>query len=167
MTDSQVKTHYINLYKADWCHNCTDLTPKWDRFKELYNQHKKSIEDEYKIRLFFEEYNDKDPRGKAKIQEDGIEGFPTIRRVIDGEQEEYDGNRTVSDFYKYFISPEKSEISEHFSGDREQKGGSLHGNRNKIYYTDEDKITFADSYKKYMKYKNKCIMSNLISEDDY
>ena len=78
----------VELYYADWCPHCINFKPIWHKFK-------KAVDGKIKCREYEESEN------KELIQQKKINGFPTIRIIIDGEIEEYTGGRDYDTFYNY------------------------------------------------------------------
>ena len=78
------------LYYANWCGHCKVLKPTWQQLIES---------DKFKGKVQFEEVEaDENPE---KIQEQQIEGFPTIKITKDAETVEYQGDRTIEDLEKF------------------------------------------------------------------
>lgn len=71
----------VYLFKADWCPHCTGFLPSW-----------KKLEENHKSKYNFITY-DVD-KNKDKIQEWGIQGFPTILVKKGDEAHEFLGPNT-------------------------------------------------------------------------
>lgn len=162
-SDSPIEIKKITLFYADWCGHCKTFKPEWFKFKSAYDKNKQQIKDKYNIGLVINEY-DADVQ-KNKVDEAGVVGFPTIKVEFNKKTQDYTGGRTAVDLFKKLI-PNANEdeimewlnkiqsgslpILEEVSLDSAQKGGSEAIN-----------IKFSQSYKKYIKYKNKCDGLNL------
>ena len=80
----------IYLFKAEWCGHCKGFKPVWEKIKEEYK-------DKY---TFITLDSEKD---KAKIDQWGVGGFPTIIKKTNNSAEEYVGPRdegSVVEFIK-------------------------------------------------------------------
>ena len=73
-----------------WCGHCKDLKPKWNKLKKGHLKNK----------VTFTEINGDDNLDLCK--ERNVEGFPTIRVVKNGKENDYDGRREIKDIV-YFI----------------------------------------------------------------
>ena len=80
----------VRLYYAPWCGHCKDLKPKWNKLKKGHLKNK----------VTFTEINGDDNLDLCK--ERNVEGFPTIRVVKNGKENDYDGRREIKDIV-YFI----------------------------------------------------------------
>lgn len=162
-TGSPIQIKKITLYYAEWCGHCKTFKPEWFKFKAAYDKNKQKIKDKYKIGLVIREY-DADVQGE-KISEAGVEGFPTIKVDSRNKVVDYAGGRTALDLFKKLITDASEDeilewlsqipsgslpIVEEVSLETAQKGGS-----------EISGINLSQSYKKYIKYKNKCERMNL------
>lgn len=74
----------INLYlfKAEWCGHCKRFMPTWDKLQKV---------EQFKNKYNFITYDS--DKNRDKIDEWGIEGFPTIMMEHNGKAMPYDGPR--------------------------------------------------------------------------
>ena len=75
------------IVKAEWCGHCKKAMPQ---FNQLVRNSPIKLQDgsEVKVRLL-DEAND-----KAEVKMLGVSGFPTIKYMVDGEAQDYNGPRT-------------------------------------------------------------------------
>ena len=94
MTQNKV---YVTLFHASWCGHCKDFLPTWDEIKKTESTKKSFV---------FAEYESKEiPDGdEGKINGNEIQGFPTLKIVINEEEYEYDGERNLSGIVDYVLS---------------------------------------------------------------
>lgn len=186
MTNKEIVKKYVTLYYADWCAHCKTFKPEWFKLKSAYNKVKYDIKNKYKIELILNEYdNDISPQ---KITDAGVVGFPTIKIKYNDKTDDYIGDRTAKGLFKKLI-PESNDdeiiswldkavrdekLVEEVSLDNDgvkrseevnplllQFGGTK-GIRNYGIKGTDLRILFANSYRKYLKYKKKCESLNLI-----
>jgi thiol-disulfide isomerase/thioredoxin len=89
----------IFLYYADWCPACKKAKPKWDEFKSQYDG---QMVGNYK--LLFKEVdctNNEDKEVAAQIQENNINGFPTIQMVVAGNTVNFDAAVTKENLQQF------------------------------------------------------------------
>jgi thiol-disulfide isomerase/thioredoxin len=130
MPDVKIK---VQLFYANWCGHCNKFKPEWEQFKKLADGDN----------IKHEEYEaDKD---KQKVDEANVSGFPTIRITMNGNTEDYNGERTA-DAILSFVKGDKKSMSG--GGNPNQCGGKrLRKSLNPSH---------EDYYKiKYWKYKAK------------
>jgi thiol-disulfide isomerase/thioredoxin len=128
MPDVKIK---VQLFYANWCGHCNKFKPEWEEFKKLAKGG--GIE--------YEEYEaDKD---KQKVDEANVSGFPTIRITMNGNTEDYNGERTADAILSFVKGDKKS-----MSGGSNQCGGKRSKKSLNPNHEDYYKI-------KYWKYKAK------------
>jgi thiol-disulfide isomerase/thioredoxin len=167
---NNVKHKKVTAYMADWCGYCIKLKPHWYKFKKAYENNASEIRDKFNITLEFKEYYENKEKDKQIIARRGIKGYPTIHVVSDNMLEPYLEERTSEGLFS-LISPKNSDFKKKFLeevnnielADNVLAGGA----RKSPFFTQADINAYPDSYKKYMKYRNKCLELNLILEDDY
>lgn len=95
---SSTKSAEILIFKTDWCPHCTSAKPAWDDIVRQYDG--KTVNG---YRLHFTEVNctDETPEIEAKMNEYGVEGFPTIKMVKDGQIIEFDAKPTKENMEQY------------------------------------------------------------------
>lgn len=86
MSSNDVK---VILYYAEWCGHCQRFKPEWAKLKD---------ELEKKGMKWAEYESEKDGQ---KMEEENIEGFPTIIILMNGKKNEYNGQRTSSDIMNF------------------------------------------------------------------
>ena len=178
MTDQDNVKKYVTFYYADWCGHCKTFKPEWFKLKSAYNKVKKDIINKYKVELILNEYDD---TSQDEISKAGIEGFPTIKIKYNDKIDDYIGARTAIALFKKLIPQAsddeiinwldkavdgeilKGEMNLDKEGKKETGSSlpSLHlgGSNGLKYYgieATDPKIIFANSYRKYLKYKKKC-----------
>lgn len=180
MTDKGTVKKYVTLYYADWCSHCKRFEPEWFKLKSAYNKVKQDIKNKYNMEIILNEYeSDTSPR---EITEAGVEGFPTIKIKYNDKIDDYIGDRTAQSLFKKLI-PEanddeiiswlnKAVENEKILGELglDKNGGKnvnspeiqFGGIRNYGIKAMDPKILFADSYRKYIKYKKKCEAMHLM-----
>jgi thiol-disulfide isomerase/thioredoxin len=95
---SSNKSAEILIFKTDWCPHCTAAKPAWDDIVRQYDG--KTVNG---YRLQFTEVNctEESPEIEAKMNEYGVEGFPTIKMVKDGQIIEFDAKPTKDNLEQY------------------------------------------------------------------
>lgn len=149
----------IILYHANWCGHCRNMMPEWEKFESAYNKSSNEILNTYKTRISIIKYEESS--NAEKIQEANVQGFPTIKIESRGAINEYRGDRTAFAFFQKLIpeaSPDK--INEWLNRATSSNTHNLSGGHREDYSM--EKIIFANSYHKYLKYKKKCESLNLI-----
>jgi thiol-disulfide isomerase/thioredoxin len=188
MTDQDITQKYVTLYYADWCGHCQTFKPEWFKFKAAYNKYKDEIKNKYKMELIINEYeNDEYPE---KATNDNVEGFPTIKIKYNDKTDDYIGDRTAIGLFKKTIqtpsdeeialwlenidnsSPLYGEVRLNSNNNDNSKNtklgtsttqmGGTNGLKKYGIYATDPKILFANSYRKYLKYKRKCENLGLI-----
>lgn len=129
----------IEFFHASWCHHCKEFMPEWNKLKNMLppNVEAKSYEDS---------------ENAQKMQDENIQGFPTIKITINGDKKEYNGERSAEAILEYIKTGESSDGKYKQCGGARKLGFSPRKNVNlgQIDY-DDDKY-----YKiKYLKYKAK------------
>jgi thiol-disulfide isomerase/thioredoxin len=82
----------IHLYKAQWCGHCKDFLPIFEDFKKQVEKQKLSVD----IKII-----DADDKDTQKLMEDnGIDGFPTILFIKGTDKIKYEGERTIDGLMK-------------------------------------------------------------------
>jgi thiol-disulfide isomerase/thioredoxin len=149
MTERNVTEKNITLYYADWCSHCVTFKPEWFKLKKVYQKRKQEILDKYKIKLVIDEYeSDSDPQ---KINEAQVDGFPTIRITYNDKIDNYIGPRTALGLLKKVLQkPQDDEIISWLNEVNDAE--PLYG---QVKYDGAQTGGFRDSYRKYLKYKNK------------
>jgi len=185
MTDKENVKKHVTLYYADWCGHCKTFKPEWFKFKSAYNKVKQEIKEKYGIELVINEYeNDANPE---KATQAGVDGFPTIKIKYNDKTDDYIGPRTAKGLFKKLIQkptdeeidqwlnnvdgsegPLYGEISITNEGGIEQINiisinqlGGANGMRSYGEKATDPRIVFANSYRKYLKYKKKCEKFNI------
>jgi thiol-disulfide isomerase/thioredoxin len=164
---------------ADWCGYCVKLKPQWYKFKKAYENNASDIRRQFNITLDIKEYYENIDKDKKIIAHRGIKSYPTIHVVSDNMLEPYLGDRTVEGLYG-LISTKNSDFKTKFleeaenidltaMSDKSDKSDKVlaGGVRKSKFFTQADIDAYPASYKKYMKYRNKCLELKLISQDDY
>ena len=162
MTEQNVVEKYITLYFAEWCGHCITFKPEWFKFKQAYDKSKQEIFDKYKIKLVINEYeSDTNPE---KIAEAKVDGYPTIVIKYNDKTDIYIGPRNALGLFKKLLQkPDDEEIngwiskitsSEPLLGEVNYKSPQTGGFNQQLSSADP-KLLFAESYRKYLKYKKK------------
>ena len=181
MTDIEIVKKYVTLYYADWCSHCVKFKPEWFKFKSVYNKVKQEIKDKYKTELIINEYENE--TNGDKIKEANVDGFPTIKITYNNKIDDYIGDRTAKELFKKLIpQADDTEINNWLKGTNPEilKGtvsldkegtndsnaktnnfpilqlGGIEGLRNYGIKVTDPKKLYANSYRRYMKYKKKC-----------
>lgn len=138
----------VELFYAEWCGHCQHFKPEWEKLKKMSKQNGiQCIEYE----------SEKDAQ---KMEEENIEGFPTIRISMGGEKQEYNGERTAA---AILMAIKEGSTSQN-AGKFKQCGGAKQGftprkmNKNKKigFFEEQYKDKDEEYYKiKYFKYKAK------------
>ena len=158
MTNNDIVVKYVTLYYGDFCSHCQTFKPAWFEFKKAYNKSKQEIFDKYKIKLVIKEFEtEKDPQ---EIEKARIDGFPTLRISYNSKTEDYLGPRTSLALLKKLLQkPSDEEINGWLSKvtDSEALYGEVSFDKNgsQTGGSQDPKILFNNSYKKYLKYKKK------------
>lgn len=92
------KTVEIMLFYVDWCPHCKTAKPAWEDVKRQYED--KQVNG---YRIIFTEINctDESPEVEAKMNQYGIEGFPTIKMLKDGQIIEFDAKPTKENLEQF------------------------------------------------------------------
>tara|TARA_B100001175_G_scaffold54792_1_gene43800 strand:+ start:596 stop:1129 length:534 start_codon:yes stop_codon:yes gene_type:complete len=78
------------LYYANWCGHCKNFKPTWEELKKS---------DKYENVVDFEDVEgDEQPE---VIQQEDIQGFPTIKLKTKSDTVEYNGDRTIEDLKRF------------------------------------------------------------------
>ena len=85
----------ILFFYANWCPHCKKAKPDWDQFNSDYNNTDMGF---YKITS---EQIDCSEGTDSRIQEYGIDGYPTIIMVKDGKRINYDARITYDNLKKF------------------------------------------------------------------
>lgn len=92
--DGATKDAELFLFHTTWCPVCTKIKPIWDSFKDEVDG---TLINRYRI-IFREVDCDKD----EKMANDfGVEGYPTIKLVRDGQVIEFDANPTTETLHQF------------------------------------------------------------------
>lgn len=100
MSDEKV---CIVLYYMDGCYFCENMKPEWTKFEKKYNNHKTCTVS--KIEASNMDLLTKKPE---------IAGYPTICKYINGKREDFNADRTETEFSNFVeisIKPKKSKKS--------------------------------------------------------
>lgn len=79
----------VILFYANWCGHCQKFKPEWEKFKQQYGKEIKC-----------EEHEDAS-MDRNLMKKYGVQGYPTIIIIINGETREYQGQRTADGIYAY------------------------------------------------------------------
>ena len=134
----------VELFYAEWCGHCQKFKPEWEKLKKMAGGNGiQCIEYE----------SEKDAQ---KMEEENIQGFPTIKISVGGKCQEYHGERTAEEILMAIKDPKVKN-----DGKFKQCGGAKQGftprkmnikEHSKGWYKDKDE----EYYKlKYFKYKAK------------
>ena len=83
-------------FHVNWCGHCRDFAPEWEKLKKVMKDD--NIE--------FVDIDGDDEKNKDLIKQYGIEGYPTIKLVVDDNMVDYHGERSVNElvnFIKFHI----------------------------------------------------------------
>jgi len=142
----------VTLFHANWCGHCTTFKPEWERLKKIGGA------DKY---IEFVDYEDSKIPSELRSK---VEGYPTIKISVNGNEYSHDGKRTAEDIYQSILdkiktmrggsrSNNKLHNSYSVASDTETdyktitniKGGSIASDTNKLtntitikMFTDED-----------------------------
>lgn len=178
---SNLTTIKATLYYANWCGHCKPLKPIWFHIKKIYKEFMDPIAEKYKIALCIENYEadtDKAYIDKVTIGNKPLRGFPTITIERNGKTDVYTGERSLQGILSKLIDgvdkadvdvwvkkcspPSDTEyiqesVSRESASSDDQSGAGLNTEPElKGINLEKAKIIFANSYHKYLKYKNKC-----------
>jgi protein disulfide-isomerase A6 len=81
----------VELYYANWCPHCVNFKSDWKKFK-------KAVDGKIVCRQYEESEN------KELMAKKGINGFPTLRIIVDGNMEEYDGQCDFKTLHNYVMN---------------------------------------------------------------
>jgi thiol-disulfide isomerase/thioredoxin len=84
----------VTLYYATWCPACKRAKPEWDGFVKEYSG--KDVNGYTIITNEIDCSNNDDPNIASLIQENKINGFPTIQMYVDGNTVHFDSPVTKS-----------------------------------------------------------------------
>jgi thiol-disulfide isomerase/thioredoxin len=86
------------LFYTDWCPHCIAAKPEWNKFKEEY---KSQTVNGYK--LVFNEVNctKESPESEKMMEKYGVEGYPTIKLVVNGKTISFDAKPTKENLVKF------------------------------------------------------------------
>ena len=130
----------VELYYAEWCHHCEVFLSEWD------NVLVPMLQKEGITAIKYEEKKD-----SQKIEDENIQGYPTIKITKNGTTTEYNGPRKAELILDFIKNGNLTKIQ---GGKFDQCGGSLNKNfsyRKKKIDNNDDEL-----YKiKYLKYKAK------------
>eukprot|EP00420_Gonyaulax_spinifera_P019681 CAMPEP_0197910558 /NCGR_PEP_ID=MMETSP1439-20131203/71116_1 /TAXON_ID=66791 /ORGANISM="Gonyaulax spinifera, Strain CCMP409" /LENGTH=235 /DNA_ID=CAMNT_0043532225 /DNA_START=12 /DNA_END=719 /DNA_ORIENTATION=- len=87
---TQGKTVLVKFF-APWCGHCKSMKPAWDQLMEEYDGHSSILIADV----------DCIGEGKAKCDEVGVEGFPTIKFGDPNALEEYEGGRDLEELQEF------------------------------------------------------------------
>lgn len=79
-------------YFASWCGHCRNMAPEWEKAAAAL----KGIVQVAAI-----------DAGSEKINVQGIQGFPTIRFLVNGQEKDYKGGRSARDFVAFALDEVK------------------------------------------------------------
>lgn len=128
----------IILYYADWCGHCKAFKPEWEKLKKKLQNTNIKVEE-------YEESVDGD-----KMNEDEIQGFPTIRIIKDKKTSDYNGKRDSESIYHFLTKGGSTNKISEKEGQFNQCGGYQGGFSKRISKEDDQKFKV-----KYLKYKAK------------
>lgn len=75
-------------YFASWCGHCRNMAPEWEKAAGAL----KGIVQVAAI-----------DAGTHKVNVQGIQGFPTIRFLVNGQEKDYKGGRSAKDFVSFAL----------------------------------------------------------------
>lgn len=81
----------VELYYANWCPHCVNFKSDWKKFK-------KAVDGKIVCRQYEESEH------KELMAKKNINGFPTLRIIVDGNMEEYEGQRNFETLYNYVMN---------------------------------------------------------------
>ena len=93
-------TAQIYLFHATWCPACKQAKPAWDSVKAEYDGKQVNGYTFYFVEVDCSQ-SGQDPDAAAKMQQFGVEGFPTIKIVKDGQMVEFSGPRTKANLTQF------------------------------------------------------------------
>lgn len=83
------------LYYTDWCPHCKTVKPEWAKLRDA--MHGKPISGGRIVLIKMVNCEE----DKAAAEAAGVQGFPTIKIVVNGTVRDYSGERTFSAFQQY------------------------------------------------------------------
>lgn len=94
-TKEAFPTRKIRLFYADWCGHCKMFMPDWNKFTEYAN---KNFSD-----LVVEKINGDSNKESVKklIQEEGVDGFPTVIFYNNNKKIRYEGERNMQSLVEF------------------------------------------------------------------
>lgn len=82
----------IMIWKANWCPHCRNVAPEWNKFRAEYDNRRVG---DYTILCKEIDCTDEDNEMSNKmIEKYSVEGFPTVKIIMDGKVIEYDAKIT-------------------------------------------------------------------------
>lgn len=100
-TNSTDKVAHLMLFYADWCPHCKTAKPEWNALKDEYDG--KTINGYVVV---FEEYNCTENSSEIEelMNKYGVEGYPTVKLIKDGQVIEYDAKPTKDTMEKFLTT---------------------------------------------------------------
>lgn len=80
----------VKFYYAPWCGHCKKFDPVWDGVSEELSEY-----------ASFEKIDSTVEPGKSRALEAGVNAFPHVVRIQDGETVEFKGPRTPENFKEF------------------------------------------------------------------
>ena len=114
MASVNMKDVKVELFYADWCGHCNQFKPEWQKLKKMLDDNG----------IKWGEYESE--RDSKKMDEENINGYPTIRISIGGNKEEYKGERTANAILSVIKNGNKSGSIQNAGGNN-QCGGARGG----------------------------------------
>lgn len=91
-------TAEILVFTTDWCPHCTAAKPAIEDIERQYNN---TTVNGHKIIITRVDCTDESPEVEAKMNELGVEGFPTIKMIKDGQVIEFDAKPTKDNLEQF------------------------------------------------------------------